>query len=343
MVIREVLNSMREPKPYWRDVPPELRKQVAEKMASPIRRATRVFGGYGPSATFRLFLEDSRTIFAKGAGQGSIAENWRVLPLEEAVYRDVTAIVPISPRYFGSVSVDGWHLLLLEDLRNAKKVPSWSEALALQAIRDIAAFHVRGLSEAGKVGAIASKGVTDNWLNIKNSSDERNYFLGLFQENRNEAETWLDAVIDTLITIESELMRPDQPWGLIHNDIRSDNLRFRDGNLVLFDWALACRGPLIFDAGFFFPSIEGEGGPPAESLLPEYKKVMAANGIDFPVFAEQSAAVATAGFFASRAGKPPIPLLPRLRYIQRLQLGPALRWSSNLLGLPYPPTFNFID
>ncbi|TVY09081.1 phosphotransferase [Paenibacillus cremeus] len=333
---------MREPKPYWRDVPLELRKQIEEKMVSSIRMATRVFGGYGPTATFRIFLEDGRTLIAKGAGQGSIAENWRVLPLEEAMYRDVTAINPISPRYFGSVSVDGWHLLLLEDLRNAKKVPPWSEAVALQAMRDIAAFHVRGLSEDGKVEAMAGKGVTDNWLNIKNNIDERNYFLGLFHENRNKAEAWLDAVIDTLIPIEGELMRPDQPWGLIHKDIRSDNLRFRNGNLVLFDWALACRGPLIFDVGFFFPSIEGEGGPIAERLLPEYKNEMASHGLEFPVFAEQSVAVATAGFFATRAGKPPIPLLPRLRYIQRLQLGPALRWSSNLLGLPTPPTLNFI-
>ncbi|MCZ8516895.1 phosphotransferase [Paenibacillus filicis] len=334
---------MREPKPYWRDVPKELRKQVEEKMGSSIRRASRVFGGYGPTATFRFFLEDGRTIFAKGAGQGSIAENWRVLPLEEAAYRHVTAITPISPRYFGSVSVDGWHLLLLEDLRIAKKVPPWSEALALQAIRDLAAFHVQGLSEAGKVQAMAGKGFTDNWLNIKNNHDERTDFLGLFQDKRNEAEAWLDAVIDTLIPIEGELMRPDQPWGLIHKDVRSDNLRFRNGSLVLFDWASACRGPLIFDAGFFFPSIEGEGGPTAERLLPEYKRAMAARGIDFPSYAEQSVAAAAAGFFATRAGKPPIPLLPRLRSIQRLQLGPALRWSSTLLGLPKPPAINFMD
>ncbi|WP_282936191.1 phosphotransferase [Paenibacillus sp. RC67] len=333
---------MREPKPYWRDVPKELREQIEDKMASPIRRASRVFGGYGPTATFRLFLEDGRTLFAKGAGKDSIAENWRVLPLEEAMYRNVTAITPISPRYYGSVSVDGWHLLLLEDLRQVKKVPPWSKALALQAMRDIAAFHIRGISEMDKVEAMSGKGVTDNWLTIKNNMEERNYFLGLFQDNEKEAEAWLDAVIDTLIPIEEELMRSDQPWGLIHKDIRSDNLCFRNDALVLFDWALACRGPLIFDIGFFFPSIEGEGGSPAECLLPEYRKEMAAHGIDFPPFAEQAVAVATAGFFATRAGKPPIPVLPRLRYIQRLQLGPALRWSSNLLGLPYPPALKFI-
>ncbi|WP_199614591.1 aminoglycoside phosphotransferase family protein [Paenibacillus alkalitolerans] len=314
----------------------DLRRQIEEKAGSPVRRAVRVFGGYGPSATFRLFLEDGRTIFAKGAGKGSNTENWRVLPIEEAVYRNISAIAPIAPRYYGSVSVEGWHLLLLEDVSGAKKVPPWTEELALQAVRDIAAFHVRAVSEAGNVDKMTGKGVIDNWLSIKNNSDERNYFLCLFQ-NRSEGEAWLDAVIDSLIPMEAELMRPDQPWGFIHTDIRSDNLRFRDGNLVLFDWALALNGPLLFDAGFFFPSIEGEGGPTAEFLLPEYKKVMTAHGIQFPAFAEYSVAVATAGFFATRAGKPPIPMLPRLRSIQRLQLGPALRWSCNILGLPQPP------
>lgn len=328
---------MREPKPYWRDVPLELRKQVEERMASPIRMATRVFGGYGPTATFRIFLEDGRTLFAKGAGLGSLAENWRVLPIEEAVYREVSAIAPISPRYYGSVSTQGWHLLLLEDLKDSKKVPPWTETLAFQAMRDLAHFHVRGLSETDMVEAMTARGVTENWLSIKQSSEERHCFLELFHENRDEAEAWLDAVIDVLISIETELMRLDQPWGLIHKDIRSDNLRFRDGSLVLFDWALACRGPLLFDVGFFCPSLEGEGGPIAERLLPVYKKEMADHGIEFPEFAERTVAACAAGFFASRAGKPPIPGLPRLRFIQWLQLGPALRWMSSLLGLPQPP------
>jgi hypothetical protein len=134
---------------------------------------------------------------------------------------------------------------------------------------------------------------------------------------------------------ESEMMNPNQPWGLIHKDIRSDNLRL-DGKLVLFDRASVCRGPSILDVVFFFPSVTGEGGPTADSLLPVYKEVMAGEGVRFPAYAERAAAAATVGFFASRAGKPPIPALPRLRKIQRLQLGPALQWAANL-NLPQPP------
>jgi hypothetical protein len=332
---------MREPKPYWRDVPQELRDQISMIVGSPIRRASRVFGGYGPSATFRLFLEDGRTIFAKGAGKGSISGNWKTLPHEEWVYQNIDAIKPVSPKYFGSVSVDGWHLLLLEDLKGKKRVPPWSEKLAVQAVKDIASFHLRGIPEETKVETIGESGVADNWLTIKNNTNERNYFLELFQDVRSEAEFWLEQVIDVLIEVESDLLRSNQPWGLIHKDIRSDNLCYRDDKLVVFDWALVCRGPLMYDIGFFFPSLEGEGGPIAERLLPEYQKVMAAGGVEFPSFTAKCAAAATAGFFASRAGQPMIPMLPRLRQVQRLQLGPALRWMCSILELQQPPRLNF--
>jgi hypothetical protein len=328
---------LREPKPFWRDVPTEIRTEIERKLGSPIRHANRVFGGYGPSATFRLFLEDGRTIFAKGAGKGSISENWRAARLEESAYQNMDSIRVISPTYLGSVLGKEWHLILLEDLKSAKKVPPWTEKLAVQAARDIAEFHLRGMNEQDKAAGIKTEGLVDNWHAIHNSRVELDCFLVLFQQERSRAEEWLHDAIDILIKAESELIRPDQPWGLIHKDIRSDNLRFKDGKLVLFDWASVCRGPLILDVVFFFPSITGEGGPTADLLLPVYKEVMAGEGVRFPSYAERAAAAATAGFFASRAGKPPIPGLPRLRKVQRMQLGPALQWAAKVLNLPQPP------
>lgn len=333
---------MREPKPLWRDVPAAMRGEIERQLGAPIRKANRVFGGYGPTATFRIYLEDGRTVFAKGAGKGSNSENWRVIPFEESAYRNIEAIRPIAPAYLGSVMSEGWHLLLLEDLKRVVKVPPWTEQLAVQAVHDIARFHLRGLAEARKAESIGAKGITDNWQTLRDSRTELDCFLGLFQQERSRAETWLHDALDALVEAESEMLQSNQPWGLIHNDIRSDNLRFRNGKLVLFDWALVRRGPLLFDIMFFMPSIAGEGGPTAERLLPVYKEVMAGGGVTFPAYAERAAAAVTAGFFASRAGKPPIPGLPRLRDIQRLQLGPALQWAAKALHLPQPPRVCFV-
>ncbi|WP_044640477.1 phosphotransferase [Risungbinella massiliensis] len=328
---------MRESKPFWRDVPLEVRREIENYLGSPVIKAYRVFGGFGPSATFRLILEDGRTIFAKGAGKGSTSVNWSGVEWEEWVYQNIEVIRPLSPAYFGSVKTKEWHLLFLEDLTTSHKVPPWTEELAIKAVHDIAKFHLCGIAEEKKVKSIITRNYDSSWKLIKDNRDELSQFLALFKENSEMAKDWLHDVIDILIATESEAMRSDQPWGLIHCDIRSDNLCFQNRKLVLFDWAVLCSGPLILDIIFFFPSVMGEGGPSSERLLPEYKKIMEKGGIIFPDFAERAATAFMAGFFAGRAGKPPIPGLPRLRQIQRLQLRIALQMVAKTLNLPKPP------
>jgi hypothetical protein len=43
------------------------------------------------------------------------------------------------------------------------------------------------------------------------------------------------------------------------------------------------------------------------------------------------------GFFAARAGLPPIPTAPHVREVQLAQLRTALPWAARALGLPPPP------
>ena len=74
---------MREIKPYWTDVPKKLQEEIENKLGSRIYKVERVFGGFGSSATFRLFVEDGRIIFAKGAGKGSTSVNWEGISMEE--------------------------------------------------------------------------------------------------------------------------------------------------------------------------------------------------------------------------------------------------------------------
>jgi len=40
-----------------------------------------------------------------------------------------------------------------------------------------------------------------------------------------------------------------------------------------------------------------------------------------------------AGFFAARAGLPPVPNAPGVRGVQLSQLRPALRWATEAFGL----------
>lgn len=332
---------MLEIKPYWTDVPRELQQEIEGKLDSRIVKGDRVFGGFGPSATFRLYMEDGRTIFAKGAGKGSTPYNWEAVALEDQVYKNLRSIQPFSPTYFGSVKTSEWHLIFLEDLSDTIEVPPWTDELAKQAICGIADFHIKGQEEKAKVKMVDTEEFDTNWKVLKESEEERNFFLALFRDKREEAESWFHEVIDIVIEAEEQVFRSDQPWGLIHFDIRSDNLRIRNGKLVLFDWSLLCCGPLILDVTLFFPSVFGQGGPSAKVLLPEYKGILKRSGITFPKFCISAAAAFTAGFFAARAGKEPISLLPRLRENQRMQLGPALDWMVTCMNLSKPPCTKF--
>src|SRR5437867_7774247 len=78
----------REAKPPWSDVPRAVKDEVARILGSPVARAERAYGGYAPSATFRVVLRDRRRAFLKStyplpAGSGVI---WGVAE-EERAYR----------------------------------------------------------------------------------------------------------------------------------------------------------------------------------------------------------------------------------------------------------------
>ncbi len=326
----------REPKPFWREVPEELKEEIASLLGAPVRRAVRVFGGFGPSATFRMSLADGRRVFAKGAGLRATEHHWHVLPLEERAYREVQAIRPWSPAFYGAVRCEGWHLLLLEDLREATWVPPWTDELSYRAVEDVAAFHAGGMEEQADLPVLGDA-FTANWARVAPHGEDRDGLLALFGDQAHAALRWLDASLGALLEAESRLARQDQPWGLLHCDIRSDNLAFRGGQLVLFDWADICRGPIAFDIAAFLPSLESEGGPSASLLADRYRAALEARGVKLPAWALPAAASAVSGYFASRAGRPAMAGLPRLRGIQRAQLRHALPWAASALGLPRPP------
>jgi thiamine kinase-like enzyme len=49
---------------------------------------------------------------------------------------------------------------------------------------------------------------------------------------------------------------------LLHFDVRSDNLCFRDGRALLIDWNLACIGNPVVDVAAWLPSLHAEGVRP---------------------------------------------------------------------------------
>jgi aminoglycoside phosphotransferase (APT) family kinase protein len=104
---------------------------------------------------------------------------------------------------------------------------------------------------------------------------------------------------------------------VLHLDVRSDNLCFRGQQTVLVDWNHTCRGNRDLDVAFWLPSLHSEGGPPPEDV----------SGLQ-PCWP-----ATVAGYFAARAGLPPISQAPDVRRVQLSQLRSALPWAARALGL----------
>jgi hypothetical protein len=327
--------SQREDKPTWFAVPLAVRDEAERLLGARVVRATRRFGGYGPSATFHLRLADGRTAFFKGVyplPEGS-GVRW-ALDEEERVYLHLKEhITPWAPDYYGSLRLHGWHAMLIESVTGAR-IPPWTDSAARRATLSYAQFH------AGTV----AKPLPD-WL----SREEHLRFTGFWQaiatdetnlrrlaalcpttSLQRQAAQWVTSNAPALTAAEIPL-REATRFCLLHFDTRSDNVRL-DGDLLrMFDWPWASVGPPEFDFGAFAQSVASEGGPDPEKLTRWYAEVLP---IDGRVLTACVAGIS--GYFADRGSLPHVPELPRLRSVQRRQLKASLPWAAARLGLEPP-------
>ena len=303
-----------------------------------MRRAERAFGGYGPSATFRLLLADGRRAFFKGAYPlpASSRVRW-VLDQEERVFEHLgDALRPWAPAYLGVLRVGGWHALLLEDV-GAATVPPWTRSKARAATRAYAEFHRSSLGRRlprwlPRLGTSLTRGHT--WERLRGMSDGLARLAHLAGPRARQARRWLDAHVPALDASARAIRRTRGPHALLHLDTRSDNIRVYPGAAVplrIFDWPFAQVGPPELDFMPYAQSVAAEGGPDPETLTEWYSEVL-------PVRPRvlASAAAHFAGFFAEHAWRASPEGLPRLRPWQRQQLKVSLAWAARLLELPEP-------
>ena len=106
-----------EDKQPWKTIPPAIREKVQAALGSTVVRANRVWGGYGPTPTFRLQFADGSRAFFKGTNQTVTEFAQGALVQEERVYRYLGPVIgQWAPEFYASFRYEGWHVLLLEDL-----------------------------------------------------------------------------------------------------------------------------------------------------------------------------------------------------------------------------------
>jgi len=322
-----------EPKPPWSAVPQDVTDEVSTILGSPVVRAERVYGGYAPSATFRLKLANGKRAFFKASypapkGSGVL---W-FMDREARNYRKLAKfIAPWAPKFYGSFARDGWHVLVLEDL-GPRSVPPWTSAKARNAARSYARFHrkTRGRPLPRSLSRTDYLEYSRFWRTLSKTG-ELARTAALARKRAQEAEEWLYVALPMLVAHERALERARPPFALLHFDTRSDNVRIHGDRLRIFDWPFATVGPAECDVVAFCQAVAAEGGPTPERVLEWYEEVLRLR----PDMIDASLA-GVAGYFADRAWRPPIEGLPRVRRWQRDQMKECLRWAARRFDLPEP-------
>jgi fructosamine-3-kinase len=324
-----------EDKPPWRQVPKAVRQQVEQALGQPVRRAARVWGGYGPTPTYRLALADGRRAFFKATYQASNEFARCALVYEERVYQELSAILAgWMPQCYATFHHEDWHVMLLADL-GPKSVPPWTPGKARAISQALAAFHhsTLGVQAPSWLARPAEWLPRENWSRTRDESENFYQLARLATEAVSEAQNWFQTLSPTIERLLKDSALTVEPYALLHGDLRSDNLRFTGGQLYLFDWPAISVGRPEWDMAAFAQSVVVEGGPTPEQVMSWY-------GEKFPVdpAALESALAWCLTFFANRAWRPDSPGLPRVRRFQRQQLAALMFWAARQWSLP-PPTW----
>jgi thiamine kinase-like enzyme len=215
---------------------------------------------------------------------------------------------PFLPRLLG-FSDDGIvPVLAIEDLSDATWPPPWDDEKIAQVLDAAALVHAHPVPS--HLAAFMDE-YRDDWDRV--ASDPHPFLaLGLC------SGAWLERAVPVLSA--AAWAAPIRGSALLHVDLRSDNLCFRDGRALIIDWDGPMVGNPDLDIAAWLPSLAAEGGPQPEAIMP----------------AAPELAAWIAGYFCARAGLEPIPEASHVRPLQLAHARTSLPWAARALGLPVP-------
>src|SRR5512135_712019 len=268
--------------------------RIEKLIGAKVEAYQRIEGGYTPAA--RLRCHTNATSFFVKAGTTPLTS--LSLRREISVYTRLHG--PFLPKIVAWDEDVHEPVLILEDLSTYYWPPPWDERELNLVLKQIDAMHDTAAAIESFAEVHGDGG--GNWQTIA-SDPEPFLSLGL------ATMAWLDRTLAILIQSKNQCRMEGN--NLCHWDLRSDNICITSTHAVFVDWNLACLSNPVLDLGFLLPSLAYEGGPTPDRILPNAPEV----------------AAWVAGYFAARAGLPNIPDAPRVRLVQRQQLGIALAWA----------------
>lgn len=282
----------------------ELLSRIERLIGTRVESYSRVERGYTPSLRL-LCATNAGSFFVKIGTTPSTSWN---INREIHVYNRLRG--DFMPQLVAWEEHESEPILITEDLSMHHWPPPWNEKLINLTLAQIDALH--NTSAEIENFAEVHEALGPNWRALSESP-------GPFLSLEIADAQWLEDALPSLISYEEKC--PTEGESLTHWDLRSDNICFTERRAIFVDWNGACLSNPRLDLGFWLPSLACEGGPLPEKILPDAPEV----------------AAWVSGYFAARAGLPEISDAPRVRQVQRQQLGTALAWAVRALALPPLP------
>jgi aminoglycoside phosphotransferase (APT) family kinase protein len=304
----------------WEAVPARVRSAVERVCGSPVTGATTQPGGFSPGVAARVVCADGARYFVKAV---SAEVNQRSVQIHRQEREVLTALEPVIiaaglpvPRLRGSVDLDSWVALILDDVDGRHPAEPWNS----RELGRVAAALDR-LAEALTPAPIAVPAVEDmyaraftGWRRLAQSPPH------------DRLDPWSRAHLGDLAALEATWPAHAAGDTLLHTDVRADNILLTGDGVVIVDWPHACRGAAFIDHVFFAPSVAMQGGPEPPDVL-----ALSAAGRSADPQALATTVCALGGYFTYQSLRPPPAGLPTLRAFQAAQGEVARRWLARLL------------
>ena len=281
---------------------PELRQRIRDIVGKPLVHVQPIQRGYTSALRLVAFLADGSSVFVK-IGTTDQTSEW--LRRERHIYESLST--PFLARFLGWDDDTQHPLLVLEDLSEGFWPPLWTTERIRRVIGTLE--KVCGPTVNGLPVLKEDTELAEGWTRVAKDPEP---FLSLGMAT----EQWFNDALPTLLAVEGEKVLSGQ--SLLHRDVRSGNICFVGDRTILVDWNWAGIGNPQVDIGGWLPSLEVEGGPSPEAILPDAGEI----------------AAIVSGYFASKAGLPPIADAQHVRRLQLAQLKSALPWAVRALELP---------
>lgn len=292
---------------------PEVVSRTAHRLKKRPISWHKAHGGFTPAQRLLVTWADDTSCFIKAPPDPESSHSDRVHEIADYLRTEFRIYSQLRGEFLAGLidwsDDDGFPILVLENLSQGFWPPPWTSDRVNAVLRTLDVVHNQQMPGLPSIDSWYGDRLRVGWQEVETDPEP---FVSLGLSTR----TWLDRSLPTLVAAANEA--EFNGTSLMHNDIRSDNLCLIGERVVLVDWNLACYGNANLDTAFWLPSLQAEGGPAPNEIMPS---------------APELAAVVS-GFFAARAGLAMIPDASRVRDVQLQQLKTALPWAVRALNLP---------